>query len=146
MVLGGFFVLLQKMIKRILIINTFVVVALLVALSMTKPDRMAHYDAVKNMALKTVDHELTSNPLTAEYATIGTMAALNVIDEYLQRNFIVREHTFYTSGILVYNDMFIPVSIGIMGKVYLTVNEDDLKRMLDRPEIQQMIDIKNILK
>ena len=98
------------------------------------------------MALKTVDHELTSNPLTAEYATIGTMAALNVIDEYLQRNFIVREHTFYTSGILVYNDMFIPVSIGIMGKVYLTVNEDDLKRMLDRPEIQQMIDIKNILK
>ena len=74
------------------------------------------------------------------------MAALNVIDEYLQRNFIVREHTFYTSGILVYNDMFIPVSIGIMGKVYLTVNEDDLKRMLDRPEIQQMIDIKNILK
>jgi hypothetical protein len=33
-----------------------------------------------------------------------------------------------------------------MGKVYLTVNEDDLKRMLDRPEIQQMIDIKNILK
>ena len=137
MVLGGFFVLLQKMIKRILIIVAFVVVALLVALSMTKPDRMAHYDAVKNMALKTV---------TAEYATIGTMAALNVIDEYLQRNFIVREHTFYTSGILVYNDMFIPVSIGIMGKVYLTVNEDDLKRMLDRPEIQQMIDIKNILK
>jgi hypothetical protein len=58
------------------------------------------------------------------------MAALNVIDEYLQRNFIVREHTFYTSGILVYNDMFIPVSIGVMGKVYLTVNEDDLKRML----------------
>ena len=128
--IGGFFVLLQKMIKRILIIITFVVVALLVALSMTKPDRMAHYDAVKNMALKTVDHELTSNPLTAEYATIGTMAALNVIDEYLQRNFIVREHTFYTSGILVYNDMFIPVSIGVMGKVYLTVNEDDLKRML----------------
>ena len=144
MVLGGFCVLLQKMIKRILIIITFVVVALLVALSMTKPDRMAHYDAVKNMALKTVDHELTSNPLTAEYATIGTMAALNVIDEYLQRNFIVREHTFYTSGILVYNDMFIPVSIGIMGKVYLTVNENDLKRMLDRPEIQQMIDIKKL--
>ena len=62
----------------------------------------------------------------------------------MQRNFIVREHTFYTSGILVYNDMFIPVSIGVMGKVYLTVNEDDLKRMLDRPEIQQMIDIKKL--
>ena len=42
--------------------------------------------------------------------------------------------------------MFIPVSIGVMGKVHLTVNEDDLKRMLDKPEIQQMIDIKNILK
>ena len=89
---------------------------------------------------------MTEARCDAEYATIGTMAALNVIDEYLQRNFIVREHTFYTSGILVYNDMFIPVSIGVMGKVHLTVNEDDLKRMLDRPEIQQMIDIKNILK
>ena len=101
---------------------------------------------MKGLALKTVDHELTSNPVTAEYAALGTMVALNMIDEYLQRNLIIREHTFYTSGVLVYKEWFIPVSIGVMGKVYLTVDEDDLKRVIEKPEVKQMLDLENLLK
>jgi hypothetical protein len=118
----------------------------MVTLTMTKPERPAHYDVVKGLALKTVDHELTSNPVTAEYAALGTMTALNKIDEYLQRNLIIREHTFYNSGVLIYKDYFIPVSIGVMGKVYLTVSEDDMKRVIEKPEIKQLLDLKKHLK
>ena len=74
------------------------------------------------------------------------MVALNMIDEYLQRNLIIREHTFYTSGVLVYKEWFIPVSIGVMGKVYLTMDEDDMKRVIEKPEVKQMLDLENLLK
>ena len=131
---------------KILLGFAIVAIIVMITLAMTKPDRPAHYDAVKGLALKTVDHELTSNPVTAEYAALGTMVALNMIDEYLQRNLIIREHTFYTSGVLVYKEWFIPVSIGVMGKVYLTVDEDDLKRVIEKPEVKQMLDLKNLLK
>lgn len=130
------------MLKRILLFALVGIIAVMVTLTMTKPERPAHYDAVKGLALKTVDHELTGNPVTAEYAALGTMKALNKIDEYLQRNLIIREHTFYNSGVLIYKDYFIPVSIGVMGKVYLTVSEDDMKRVIEKPEIKQLLDLK----
>ena len=134
------------MLKRILLFALVGIIAVMVTLTMTKPERPAHYDAVKGLALKTVDHELTGNPVTSEYAALGTMTALNKIDEYLQRNLIIREHTFYNSGVLIYKDYFIPVSIGVMGKVYLTVSEDDMKRVIEKPEIKQLLDLKKHLK
>lgn len=134
------------MLKRILLFALVGIIAVMVTLTMTKPERPAHYDAVKGLALKTVDHELTGNPVMAEYAALGTMTALNKIDEYLQRNLIIREHTFYNSGVLIYKDYFIPVSIGVMGKVYLTVSEDDMKRVIEKPEIKQLLDLKKHLK
>jgi hypothetical protein len=132
--------------KYIFLGIALILVIVLVTLAMTKPDRAAHYDAVKGLALKTVDHELSSNPLTAEYTAVGNMVALNFIDEYLKRNLLLREHTFYTSGVLMYNDMFIPISIGVFGQVYLTVDENDLKQVVAMPEMQQILDLKNILK
>ena len=120
------------MIKRILIALAVVLAIVMATLAMTKPDRKAHYEAVKGMALKVVDHELSSNPLTKEHAAVGLMIALNEIDEYLQRNLIVYEHTFYTNGILLYKDMFVPISIGIFGNVYLTIDEEKVKKYMLR--------------
>ncbi len=131
--------------KRTILIITAVVVGIaLIALTTTKPDRRAHYDAVKMSALKVVDHELSSNPLTAEYTTLGTMKALDMIDDYLQRNLILREHTFYTMGILIYQDMFIPISVGVLGQVYLTVDEHELKKLAEIPEIKKMTELPEI--
>ena len=42
--------------------------------------------------------------------------------------------------------IYISVSIGVMGKVYLTVDEDDLKRVIEKPEVKQMLDLENLLK
>ena len=124
--------------KVLLIISLFIVVGLAV-LNMTKPDRSEHYNAVKKAMAKVVDHEINANPMTAEFATIGIMSTLNMIDDYLSKNLMMQDHTFYTVGLLRYKDMFLPISIGVFGQVHLTVSEDDLKKALKMPEIKEMM-------
>ena len=65
--------------RKILLGLMMMAIVLMAVLEQTKPDRAAHYDAVKKMALKAVDHELLSNPITAEYATTGIMTALTLV-------------------------------------------------------------------
>lgn len=130
--------------KRILLIISLFVVVGMAVLAMTKPDRQQHYNAVKVAATKVIDHEMHANSLTAEYATIGTMSALNMLDDYLSKNLVVHDHTFYTVGMLRYQEMFFPISIGVFGQVHLTVSEDDLKKALKMPEIKDMMKSKSV--
>jgi len=130
--------------KRILLIISLFVVVGMAVLAMTKPDRPQHYNVVKVAATKVIDHEMHANSLTAEYATIGTMSALNMLDDYLSKNLVVHDHTFYTVGMLRYQEMFFPISIGVFGQVHLTVSEDDLKKALKMPEIKDMMKSKSV--
>lgn len=130
--------------KKILLIISLFVVAALAVLAMTKPDWSEHYDVVKKTVANMVDRELHDNPLTAEYATVGTMSALNMLDDYLSKNLMMQDHTFYTIGLLRYKDMFLPISIGMLGQVHLTVSEDNLKEALKMPEIKEMMRSNNL--
>ena len=130
--------------KKILLIILCIILVGLVVLTMTKPDRSDHYDAVKMMVAKVADRELHANPLTAEYATIGTVSTLEKVDDYLSKNLMVQDHTFYTVGMLKYQEMFLPISIGVFGQVHLTVGEDDLKEALKMPEMQEMMKSKSV--
>ena len=130
--------------KKILLIILCVILVGLVVLTMTKPDRSDHYDAVKMVVAKVVDRELHANPLTAEYATLGTVSTLEKVDDYLSKNLMVQDHTFYTVGMLKYQEMFLPISIGVFGQVHLTIGEDDLKEALKMPEMQEMMKSKSV--
>ena len=130
--------------KKILLIILCIILVGLVVLTMTKPDRSDHYDAVKMVVAKVVDRELHANPLTAEYATLGTVSTLEKVDDYLSKNLMVQDHTFYTVGMLKYQEMFLPISIGVFGQVHLTVGEDNLKEALKMPEMQEMMKSKSV--
>ena len=130
--------------KKILLIILCIILVGLVVLTMTKPDRSDHYDAVKMVVAKVVDRELHANPLTAEYATLGTVSTLEKVDDYLSKNLMVQDHTFYTVGMLKYQEMFLPISIGVFGQVHLTIGEDDLKEALKMPEMQEMMKSKSV--
>lgn len=130
--------------KKILLIILCVILVGLLVLTMTKPGRSEHYDAVKMMVAKVVDRELHANPLTAEYATIGTVSALEKVDDYLSKNLMVQDHTFYTVGMLRYQEMFFPITIGIFGQVHLTISEEDLKKALKMPEMKEMMKSKSV--
>lgn len=130
--------------KKILLIILWLVLVGLVVLTMTKPDGAAHYDVVKKTTAKVLDRELHADPQTAELATLGTMSALNMVDDYLSKNLLVQDHTLYTVGVLKYHDMFFPISIGVLGQVHLTISEDDLKEALKMPEVKKMIKSKSV--
>ena len=117
---------------------------LLVAMAMTKPDKMAHYGRVKAEALKVVDHQIVSRPELAEFAAIGTVKAMEAADAYLGRNLLVYEHTFYNEGVLLYNDYMVTVSIGVLGQVFLTVAHEDLERAINSTELMKMMGVESI--
>ena len=132
--------------KKFLIGITLVVLMAMALAAMTKPERMAHYDTVKKGLTVVIEKVVNSHPLLQQYNAISTMTALNATDEYLKRNFMVFEHTFYNVGTILYQDMFIPVSVGFFGQVWLTVDEDDLQHLAERPEVMQMLGVEDALR
>ncbi len=118
------------MIKKILLGMVVIVVGVLVSLAVTKPDRMAHYDAVKGLMVKVIEKKVASLDIDESFKTMGTLAALNAGDAYLRQNLLVYEHTFYNTGILIYEDNFIMVSIGAWGHAFLTFTEEDIDKYL----------------
>ena len=126
------------MIKKILLSLVIVVALVMAAAVMTKPDYKAHYDLVKRTALKVIDHQVNSNPWAALFGPMVTMGALDIVDGYLKKNLLVYDHTFYTTGVLIYQDMFIPVSVGAFGHVHMLVSEDDIKNVVRLPDLQQI--------
>ena len=126
------------MIKKILLSLVIVVALVMGAAVMTKPDYKAHYDLVKRTALKVIDHQVNSNPWAALFGPMVTMGALDIVDGYLKKNLLFYDHTFYTTGVLIYQDMFIPVSVGAFGHVHLLVSEDDIKNVVRLPDLQQI--------
>lgn len=126
------------MIKKILLSLVIVVALVMGAAVMTKPDYKAHYDLVKRTALKVIDHQVNSNPWAALFGPMVTMGALDIVDGYLKKNLLFYDHTFYTTGVLIYQDMFIPVSMGAFGHVHMLVSEDDIKNVVRLPDLQQI--------
>ncbi len=126
------------MIKKILLSLVIVVALVMAAAVMTKPDYKAHYDLVKRTALKVIDHQVNSNPWAALFGPMVTMGALDIVDDYLKKNLLFYDHTFYTTGVLIYEDMFIPVSVGAFGHVHMLVSEDDIKDVVKLPDLQQI--------
>lgn len=124
--------------KKIFLAIALAVVVVLVAAAMTTPDYKAHYAAVKGTALHVIDHEVNANPWTALFGPMVTMGALDVVDAYLKKNLLFYDHTFYTTGVLIYKDQFIPVSVGAFGHVHMLVSEDDIKNVVKLPDLQQL--------
>ena len=132
--------------KKFLIGITLVVLMAMALAAMTKPERTAHYDTLKKSLMVVIEKVVNSHPLLQQYNAICTMTALEATDEYLKKDLLVYEHTFYNVGVILYQDMLIPVSIGLFGQVWLTVGEDDLQRLAERPEVMQMLGIEDALK
>jgi hypothetical protein len=138
--------------KKVLLTLAVVVMAVLIVMAMTKPDRTAHYDALKGVVLKTVVAKIDKVGEAIPFESLrtkGTYIALNAADEYLKNNLLVYEKTFYNKGVLVYEDYFILVSIGVMGHVFLTFDEKDLEKLTERVDVLKLIeneDLKQLIK
>jgi len=127
--------------KKILIGIALVVIVVLTLATMSMPDKMAHYEAVKKCLFTVVNREIDRHPLFEQNGTIVTVMALNATDEYLRRYLLVYDHTFYSTGVILYKDMFIFASVGVFGHVFLTVDEEDLERFAGRLDVVKMLGV-----
>lgn len=126
--------------KKVLLILTIVVLSVLAVLAMTKPDRTAHYNTLKGIVMRAIEKRIDKLPIPYEsQQTKARYTALGIADEYLRHNLWVYEETFYNRGVIVFEDYFIPVSVGVMGHVFLTFDEKDVDELTKRIDILEMI-------
>ena len=133
--------------KKVLMILTVVVLVLMVVLAMTKPERVDHYDALKGVVLKAVEAKMDQVGKAVPYESLrtkGTYMALSAANEYLKKSLLVEEKTFYNIGVLVYEDYVVLVSVGVMGHVFLTFDEEDIDKLMNHIDILKMMDIKDV--
>lgn len=124
--------------KKVLLILAVVILVVMGVLAMTKPDRTTHYDALKEVVLKAVEAKMDQVGKAVPYESLrtkGTYMALSAADEYLKKNLLVYEKMFYNKGVLVYEGYHVLVSVGVMGHVFLTFDEKDIDKLMDRIDI-----------
>ena len=65
-----------------------------------------------------------------EVTELGKDLAMNTAGFYLQSHMKVNDYQLVTIGLLNYEGTHLPVTIGIMGKVFVLIDEEQVKRML----------------
>ena len=65
-----------------------------------------------------------------EVTDLGKDVAKNTASYYLQSHLTVNDYYVVTVGILNYNGTNLPVTIGIMGRIFVLVDEEQVKHLL----------------
>ena len=135
----------------------------LVAMTLTKPEPKAHFDAVVGLAQNVVDQELTSDNVKKKVAQVGAEKlaelgiegldaetlerlgaevdltgvtevgkdmAMNTAGLYLQSHLTVNDYFFVTVGVLNHRGTNMPMTLGVMGKVFVLVNEEQVRHLV----------------
>jgi hypothetical protein len=151
--------------KKVFIVVTLLLGVTLVAMTLTKPEPKAHYDAVVGLAQNVVDQEMNSDNVKKKIAQVGAEklaelgiegvdagtleklgadvdltkvteigkdVAMNTAGFYLQSHLTVNDYYVATVGMLNYRGRNLPVTMGVMGKVFLLVDEEQVKQMINK--------------
>ena len=117
-----------------------ITIVLLGSLAMTKPSKTDHYEAVKSVMMKGVNKKFDQMEMDEHLKTVITLTTLKAIDAYLRRNLLVYESTFYNKCIITYQDQFLLVSVGAWNHPFLTINEDDVVKIIDNNDIVKFLE------
>ena len=121
--------------KFLIFIGIIVVIA--IALMATTPDKQQHHDTIKEVLSRAVNAELRDNNIDGAVASIGSVFAMNAVDEFLNRSLLIRDHRFYNIGVIDYDGEFQMVSVGVFNHVY-TVDENQARELI-KTKIKDLI-------
>jgi hypothetical protein len=114
-----------------------IIAAIAIALMATTPDKQQHHDTIKEVLSRAVNAELRDNNIEGPVASIGSVFAMNAVDEFLNRSLLIRDHRFYNIGVIDYNGEFQMVSVGVFNHVY-TFDEDQAREFI-KTKIKDLI-------
>jgi hypothetical protein len=91
-------------------------------------------DKLAELGIEGVDAEalekLGADVDLSKVTELGKDVAMNTAGFYLQSHLTVNDYYVVTVGLLNYRGKTLPVTLGIMGKVVLLVNEEQVKQMV----------------
>lgn len=130
------------------IATLFVLVAVAVAMFVTRPDKQAHEEAIKSVMSQAISE--TCDSLTkadddlgmALVSNIGSAMATTVTDELVEKLLVVDDYGVVTVGRIGLDDDKQPVSLGVLGHVY-TVDKETVKSAAQKyikKKINKMVD------
>ena len=114
-----------------------IIAAIAIALMATTPDKQQHHDTIKEVLSRAVNAELRDNNIEGPVASIGSVFAMNAVDEFLNRSLLIRDHRFYNIGVIDYNGEFQMVSVGVFNHIY-TFDEDQAREFI-KTKIKDLI-------
>ena len=135
------------MTKRVFVLLTLVVAALLVVMVLTKPDPWKHQAEVRKMALNVASQEMANMKLPEkyakhlpeeyanmelpeEYAQMGTNMVMDAAGRYLQSNMHVDDYVVLSVGMVNYHGQTLPITVGAFGKVFVLADEEDVSHVI----------------
>lgn len=107
-----------------------IIAAIAIALMATTPDKQQHHDTIKEVLSRAVNAELRDNNIDGAVASIGSVFAMNAVDEFLNRSLLIRDHRFYNIGVIDYDGEFQMVSVGVFNHVY-TFDENQARELIE---------------
>ena len=114
-----------------------IIAAIAFALMATTPDKQQHHDTIKEVLSRAVNAELRDNNIDGAVASIGSVFAMNAVDEFLNRSLLIRDHRFYNIGVIDYDGEFQMVSVGVFNHVY-TFDENQARELI-KTKIKDLI-------
>ncbi len=114
-----------------------IIAAIAIALMATTPDKQQHHDTIKEVLSRAVNAELRDNKIDGAVASIGSVFAMNAVDEFLNRSLLIRDHRFYNIGVIDYDGEFQMVSVGVFNHVY-TFDENQARELI-KTKIKDLI-------
>lgn len=128
----------------VIVVLTALVAVLLTAMARSVPSKSLHYEAVKVGLIDIVNKEIAAKPELEPYADMGRSVVMNMLDDVLDKKMEVRESRFYSVGLVMYKGEQVPVSVGVLGRVYLTVGSEELEKLAKSQEIFQKVTIDDV--
>lgn len=122
------------MAKKIFVFLTFVVIIMLVAMALTKPEAWEHYGEVRSMAMKVASQEAAKLQLPVElpeeYAKVGEEVVMDAAGSFIQNNMTVDDYGVLSVGVVNFRGQSLPITVGAFGKVFVLVDEEDIRRAI----------------
>jgi hypothetical protein len=122
------------MAKKIFVFLTLAVIITLVAMALTKPEAWQHYGEVRSLAMKVASQEAAKMQLPAElpeeYAKVGEEVVMDAAGSFIQSNMQVDDYVVLSVGIVNFRGQSLPITIGAFGKVFVLVDEEDIRRAI----------------
>ena len=116
-----------------LIIGLAIIVAILLALFLTCPDRASHEDMVKDSMKETVNKTYSKSNGEDPFKAFGQVLATGIINTAVGQMLTVDNYGIFSIGKIHFNGKTKVVSIGILGHVF-TFDANDLERKLNKIE------------